>query len=336
MWNKIYHIWDEQNGMWSVEKTIQESISNALLLAPQEHGDLLLNACPGTDHIDKLSQNNFTILFGGADQSFYNNGTFKNIKVFLWPTYWATYTWVNLQTKDVTYNNIDALYLNMNGKARWHRCYLMDELCKHELLKHGKCTWHERYTSPNHPDNYKWEYWKPKMLLLNNYNDDRGQWHLPEQYKSTLFSLVAETTVKEIFITEKTWIPLLTGKPLLVLGGKGFHEKLKQMGFKLYDELFDYDFDNKENLTDRVEGIISNIKNLCNQDYNALRVKINDKATYNKQHAINIAKDYSLVPEVLKQAMNQITQQDPDVFKEQMLMNGSLVDIKRVLDIYKS
>ena len=32
-------------------------------------------------------------------------------------------------------------------------------------------------------------------------------------------------------------------KPFLVWGGQGIHAKLKDLGFELYDELFDYSFD---------------------------------------------------------------------------------------------
>ena len=56
------------------------------------------------------------------------------------------------------------------------------------------------------------------------------------------FQLVSETTTNHFFLTEKTVKPLLLKQPFLVFGNVGFHKKLKDYGFKLYDEVFNYDF----------------------------------------------------------------------------------------------
>jgi hypothetical protein len=74
--------------------------------------------------------------------------------------------------------------------------------------------------------------------------DHRGfQELIPLEYYQTNCDLVLESTIDTLFITEKTWKPIVFKKPFLVWGSQGLHAKLKDLGFELYDELFDYSFD---------------------------------------------------------------------------------------------
>ena len=59
-------------------------------------------------------------------------------------------------------------------------------------------------------------------------------------------------------------------------------------GFELYDEIFDYEFDSKDNINDRISGIIENLNNLKEKNYYDLHKKIEPKLEYNKNLALKI------------------------------------------------
>jgi hypothetical protein len=181
---------------------------------------------------------------------------------------------------------------------------MLDQLYHHDLIKFGDITFHDPGST-----NYKWKYWSPIHLVLDKvYPKIKDQYKtLPEEFSTTLVSLIAETTMETVFITEKTWTALLFSKPFIVFGATGFHRALKDLGFELYDELFDYTFDSIADIEMRLDGILNNLKNLVGQDYNSLRSKIADKAERNKQHMIKIATSREYIPALMLSHLKNIT-----------------------------
>ena len=78
--------------------------------------------------------------------------------------------------------------------------------------------------------------------------------------KSPLFNLY-----DLFFITEKTIRPIITRKPFIVFSCQNFHYKLQQYGFKLYDEIIDYEFDSIKETTKRFDAQIFELKKLVNK-----------------------------------------------------------------------
>ena len=54
---------------------------------------------------------------------------------------------------------------------------------------------------------------------------------------------------------------MLYKKPFIILGPRYIHQALKNIGFKLYDELFDYSFDDKP-YEERLNSVITQIKQI--------------------------------------------------------------------------
>jgi hypothetical protein len=84
------------------------------------------------------------------------------------------------------------------------------------------------------------------------------------------------------------------------LGSKNIHKVLLDHGFKLYDELFDYSFDSYDNVDDRIEMIVENIKNIKDSDYNILWYSVIEKTRYNRNLAYDIIKNKKFIPEFIK------------------------------------
>jgi uncharacterized phage-associated protein len=61
------------------------------------------------------------------------------------------------------------------------------------------------------------------------------------------------------------------------------------MGFKLYDELFDYSFDSIDDMEERYEGLVRNVNKYRDRTPDELAALINsvrDKIEYNSAHAL--------------------------------------------------
>ena len=213
-----------------------------------------------------------------------------SIRVHHWDTYFITHT-TDLWKPVLNYNNTYTYhYVYMNNKAHEWRCHLMDLVSKRDLLKYGAVSWHKKDTYSE----YDWKYFKPIVLKLTDSFDSinitpNNIFAIPSEYNQSFAQLVSESNTNCIFMTEKTVIPLLVGKPFLVATAPGYHTFLQGLGFELYTEIFDYSFDNEQDQEKRFEMILDNFTKLCSlplKDLPEHYKKIEDKLKYNQQHAM--------------------------------------------------
>jgi hypothetical protein len=88
--------------------------------------------------------------------------------------------------------------------------------------------------------------------------------YLPEWYNSTHFTVVVETHQDQgsVFLTEKTFKPIMYGHPFILYGQQRSLEMLKNLGFETYDTLFDESYDEIENIVERRQKIIAQIQSM--------------------------------------------------------------------------
>ena len=110
---------------------------------------------------------------------------------------------------------------------------------------------------------------------------------VPEEYLYSAIELVGESyTDKGCCLTEKVLKPLYYKKPFISMASKGYHTFLKNQGFYLYYELFDYSFDNSS-FKVRFNSIMDQIKNILNQPTEKLKNEINNiKSKLNHNHKL--------------------------------------------------
>ena len=86
---------------------------------------------------------------------------------------------------------------------------------------------------------------------------------VPLEYIESCIDLVTEAYCISAgtVLTEKAYKPMLYKKPFIILGPRYIHQAFKNMGFKLYDELFDYSFDDKP-YKERLDSVITQIKGI--------------------------------------------------------------------------
>jgi hypothetical protein len=261
-----------------------------------------------------LQQKNaqFYLIVGSHHNEVFSHFTthpIKNFHVIYWSTFLLSHNYNNLHEK-YTHQRINKqfnhLFITYNNKTRHHRREMMDELCKRDLLKNNLYSWVESGRFQHGFENlgggieYEFECFEDKKVTLDNYD-----YHLGREFTSNLLNMncliniVTESDVQAMFITEKTYRQLMIGQPFLTLCAKDTHKTLKEYGFELYDEIFDYSFDNDPNYKNRMKGIIDNVENLKNQNFTEVYKKIEDKVEHNVRQSNKIFRESSLTPSLI-------------------------------------
>lgn len=202
------------------------------------------------------------------------------------------YICLNSQIKPHRYHMVNSLYNNDLLKYGHVSCesfashvnnYGMDNIyvMKEELRKKGVdiAKFIEFYnTLPYRLDN--WEDFQSHMGMLHSgWRHDSNFYTMSEEnvdnqvstqidvfYKSAVIDIVNETALKYHpvnFLTEKTFKSIMYKLPFIISGDKGINNELLRHGFKLYDMLFDYSFDEYDGYVNRNNAIINQLKTYC-------------------------------------------------------------------------
>ena len=154
-----YFIWADKNSEYHIDNMITTVPNKAVIFGPEEcevaYDWGRLNILPNSIEL--------SVVTGAANKYHLPHHSIPiTAKLILWPTFWMTKTYLDLYHDQVLDDRvIDKLYMSLNVKPRLHRSMLMDELCLHDLLKHGHVSWHI-----DDPD-YTWKYWKSTKLIID-------------------------------------------------------------------------------------------------------------------------------------------------------------------------
>lgn len=245
-------------------------------------------------------------------------GNFKSITVITWHEYWLDIGLseiINAQGDNIdplltSSFEFNKLYTLFNNEPRSHRIKLLDLLHRRDLFNDGYVSIHKLGST----EKESFLHWKnPKEQILD------GQYYtmkedinatrmiFPPQWYQTPIHIVTESTHEMIFITEKLAQAILGGKPFMVLAGEGYHQHLRHLGFRMYDNIFDYKFDRRPKVEDRIQGIIYNLLSVKNKSWNKLYSKCKKNIIYNYNNYIRLIKDAraKIEPAVLEKIIQQ-------------------------------
>jgi len=258
-------------------------------------------------HIEKINAN-VNMIFGGANKEWYDsnkNSYPKNSKIFTFPNYLIFYTLNSFLTSNI---NIDIknqfpkapsnLYVSLNNRPKYHRLLLINELYCRDMLDESLISWMN--AEPHLPDHLfdgKKIKWPVKQVFFQK--EVSNYWDLPDKFYDTFISLVGETTIEPIVVTEKAWMNIFLKRPFLSLAAPNYHKYLKGLGIELYDEIFDYSFDSEPDLDRRTQLIVDNLERIKTEDYTKLQTLIKPKLIHNYNQSLRIMLDLSAWPDVL-------------------------------------
>jgi hypothetical protein len=257
------------------------------------------------------------ILVGAIDSPFYNQYREKG-ELINFDTFWLyeSAREIRVENYNSTKREQKYLFTTMINRSKWHRRTLMKVLDDFGLL-YDKSAYSFLHPVSHEERDVIWHgEFEQKLLpsqewIKENYQHDQPsfEWDIPIELKQSLFQIVPETgwsNTDPTFVTEKTWIPLLLGIPFVVVGNKGFHKDLhERFGIEPYDELFDYKFDEVEDLEERIYELVKSINKLkktepwgSNKVWDYLNEKVQQKARRNQNRVHEMILNSDGVPNI--------------------------------------
>ena len=264
---------------------------------PAEGSDTMLRQIQGLGIQELVQQGRILIISGGHMQSdipylYYENFMPKILD------YCENHLAIQ-QYQDQCSDSRPYKFLCLNGRGRRHRQQLLDGLA--DVL--DQALWTNLDSAAGAikllPACYEFDFYKQNTTMpLSGYvkpalfNNDWGEIYLnPRAYIDTYFSLVTETVFDYpySFRTEKIWKPIAIGHPFVVVANSGYYRDLHDLGFRTFGHVIDEDFDKIDNNQDRLNSIITVVRDLCQQDLSGFITETREICKYNQQHLSELA-----------------------------------------------
>ena len=144
----------------------------------------------------------------------------------------------NGKTFDFDHSNKKYDFLYLNKRPRAHRTKLYDKLSNKGILENSL---HTKWPDKKLPAEYE----LPWAQDYPQYGMDQDIYEKP--YDDTACSIVSETNDNdfEVFMTEKIWKPIIAKQIFVVHGNYLYLQRLREMGFRTYNNYFEeaYDLD---------------------------------------------------------------------------------------------
>lgn len=270
----------------------------------------LPGATPEVTQAYKDKNVKLTVVLGSFDTEI------NNCEVIHWPTFWINWTYENLKwinEPEFDINQVKYPFISLNNRSHFHRCMFIEEMAKHNLIDKGVVTWVKHL---NENPNFYYRYFDNRQILLDdNFVTELNSFLIPKEYNKSLFHVITEATSKSKFITEKTMIPTFFKKPYIVLGGIGFNRQLQDLGFKLYDEVFDYEFDDEYDLYNRNVMFVKNVKRIMEMNLYEVYKQLLPKIIHNYNHALSIVNNPKFfIPDIIKDCLRDTNDIGHNVF----------------------
>ena len=180
-------------------------------------------------------------LLGHFDSEYYFNFHSQVL-----PKYFVQYSTDQLELRDLAY-----IYVNYNRKPRDHRSALVNQLINEDLLKHGVVTLGKQNNI------FSKEITPSQHLTLNETPDNAaGNWGMSMEFgiphdihslgnmqiwQQHFLNVVGETEFlpwDNMFISEKTWKPVLGLRPFVINGQTKIYQYLRDQGFRTFEKYF--------------------------------------------------------------------------------------------------
>jgi hypothetical protein len=105
-------------------------------------------------------------------------------------------------------------------------------------------------------------------------------------WKSSFLHVVSETVVDRVHLTEKMFKPIVLKQPFVLLNGAGGLEYLRSYGFKTFNDFWSEDYDEIENLDQRLQAVADIVNDIGSCSLSQLE-KIRDRLKPILEHNYN-------------------------------------------------
>ena len=166
-------------------------------------------------------------------------------------------------------------YLNLTRRNRFWRSYCTWKLHEADIAQYGLLS-HDKLGPNEYRSNKFFSKEMEQTLtsvtpLIVDTTDFETNWapHLGvELQNQVLFNLTSETMQSDwgetsLFYSEKTFKPIVCKTPVLIWGQTGQNYNLQRLGYKLYTDWFDYEFDFEPDIVKRWDKLEKEIVRVC-------------------------------------------------------------------------
>jgi hypothetical protein len=122
-------------------------------------------------------------------------------------------------------------------------------------------------------------------LTLRYWNESSRQFD-SSIWKSSFLHVVSETVVDRVHLTEKMFKPIVLKQPFVLLNGAGGLEYLRSYGFKTFNDFWSEDYDEIENLDQRLQAVADIVNDIGSCSLSQLE-KIRDRLKPILEHNYN-------------------------------------------------
>jgi hypothetical protein len=232
------------------------------------------------NRIETLHRHGFFFIIGHpweSEQNVSNWYNYKNLckgkKFVSWSggTSWFWYLmYKKHENKKYKFNHINKKFdfLYLNKQSRQHRKKLFDLMQKQNLLENSLFSFLDKPYVLRLNSNYELPWTTIDIHKKDRYYYKYDQDIYEPQFNDSAFNLVSETNDNnhDVFITEKLWKPIIAQQIFVVHGNYGYLKKLREMGFRTFDSVFDESYDQELDPNKRIEKIVSLCRHLRTVD----------------------------------------------------------------------
>ena len=248
---------------------------------------------------------------------------------YLWEEFKITYSHASLSSLS---KNPDRHFLCINRRDSINRRFLNYSLHKENLFDLGYIS-HQRVTENNYKKSNEGH--NQEINILASRQDFDVKYYLKYGYKKhfldtitskpeavhslkfhrdlsskSCFEVVTETDISDsLFMTEKTLKPILFKSPFLLCGSYLSLHRLKNLGFKTFDLVFDESYDLEPVYYDRMSIILDNLKRLCSMSVTNCKKKLSiveEVCEFNYNHFLNNEWSFNLLEDKIQKRINEV------------------------------
>lgn len=208
--------------------------------------------------------------------------------------------------------NYTQHFFSYNNNPHVHRCMFLDMWFKYDLNKFGSYTWNyplkeeQKLYDQDLPYKFEWfnDEFKGDGSEFKNTKDPRL--FPTDEYINSIFDIVTETTNECVFFTEKTFRPILLSKAFILYSHANNHKRLRELGFKTFEPIVDYSFDEELDDKKRADLLCKELKKIGQLDLEYIMEIIQPIIEHNRKIATDILQSDSIPRGFLEKHIPQI------------------------------
>jgi len=109
-------------------------------------------------------------------------------------------------------------------------------------------------------------------------------------FQDAYFNVVVETHINNLFLTEKTFKPILNLQPFVIVGAPRSLRLLRELGYKTFGDYIDESYDLEDNAEQRLKlclNAIEQIAYMSHAEHQEMQRAMADVLLYNQQHFLS-------------------------------------------------